>query len=53
MPQPIVSSGPKIFATSATHSADFLHDTSLAGTTAIEKADSFCQTDASRPDSGT
>jgi trimeric autotransporter adhesin len=53
MPQPIVSSGPKIFATSATHSADFLHDTSLAGTTAIEKADSFCQTDANRPDSGT
>jgi hypothetical protein len=50
---PVVSSGPKIFATSATHSADFLHDTSLTGSTAMEKADNYCQTDANRPDSGT
>jgi hypothetical protein len=52
-PPPVVSSGPKIFATSATHSADFLHDTSLTGSTAMEKADNYCQTDANRPDSGT
>jgi trimeric autotransporter adhesin len=52
-PPSVVSSGSKIFATSQTHSADFLHDTSLSGTTAIEKADNFCQTDSNRPDSGT
>lgn len=48
-----VSSGLKIFATAATHNGGFKNDNLLVGSTAIEKADNFCQTDANRPDSGT
>jgi hypothetical protein len=53
VPQPVISTGLKIFATNRTHAADFLHDASLVGATAIEKADNFCQTDAGRPDANT
>jgi hypothetical protein len=52
-PPPTVSSGLKIFATSATHNGGFLNDNLLAGSTAVQKADNLCQTDAARPDSGT
>jgi trimeric autotransporter adhesin len=48
-----VSAGLKIFATAATHNGGFKNDNLLVGSTAMEKADSFCQTDAHRPDSGT
>src|ERR1700694_1730445 len=48
-----VSAGLKIFATSATHNGGFKNDNLLVGSTAMEKADNFCQTDANRPDSGT
>ena len=43
----------KIFATSATHNGGFKNDNLLVGSTAMEKADNFCQNDANRPDSGT
>lgn len=43
----------KIFATSRTHNGGFKNDNLLTGSTAIEKADDFCQTDPARPDSGT
>ncbi len=43
----------KIFATSRTHNGGFKNDNLLSGSTAIEKADDFCQTDPAKPDSGT
>jgi hypothetical protein len=48
-----VSAGLKIFATASTHNGGFKNDNLLVGSTAMEKADNFCQTDANRPDSGT
>jgi hypothetical protein len=47
------SNGPKIFVTSTGHLADFADDTTLAGTTVIEKADAFCNRDGNKPDDGT
>ncbi len=48
-PAPTLSNGLKIFATSALHVGDFLNDPFLSGQNAIEKADSFCSQDLSRP----
>jgi len=50
---PTVSTGLKIFVTSRVHDGNFRDDTVLAGTTAIEKADNFCQTDPARPSAAT
>jgi trimeric autotransporter adhesin len=47
------SEGHKIFVTQRQHIADFLHDPTLAGSTAIEKADAFCAGDPNRPSTGT
>ena len=49
---PTASSGQKIFLTSRLHIGDSSGDPSLSGQTAVEKADDFCQTDASRPATG-
>lgn len=46
---PPLSKGLKIFATSSLHVGDFANDGTLAGTTATEKADSFCNADANKP----
>ena len=43
------SSGLKIFVTSRIHTGNFRDDQALAGSTAIAKADSFCQSDPARP----
>ncbi len=44
-----LSTGLKIFATSADHTGDFLNDPLLPGNHAIEKADYFCNQDANKP----
>jgi len=44
-----LSTGLKIFVTSRVHNGNFRDDVVLVGTTALEKADNFCQTDPSRP----
>ena len=46
------SSGLKIFVTSRVHDGDFANDDTLSGTTAMEKADHFCQTDPGKPAAG-
>ena len=43
----------KIFATLETHNGDFLHDPSVAGSTAIARADALCNQSAARPDDQT
>ena len=50
---PPVSAGLKIFVTANTHNGGFLADTSLSGTTAIERADAYCASDPNKPDSNT
>jgi hypothetical protein len=49
----VVSTGLKIFATADVHVGDFAGDPTLAGTTAIQKADAFCNRSASKPDGNT
>lgn len=44
-----LSSGLKIFVTSNGHVGDFANDPLLAGSNAIEKADSFCNNDSNKP----
>lgn len=48
-----VSAGLKIFSTDGVHNGDFADDPNLTGSTPIEKADNYCQTDSARPDNGT
>lgn len=48
-----VSAGPKIFITAEKHIGNFADDASLTGTTAIQKADSFCNQSAGRPSNAT
>ena len=51
-PEPqILSSGLKIFATTSLHNGGFANDPFLTGANAIEKADSFCNSDAAKPNS--
>ncbi len=50
---PLLSHGLKIFPTARSHVADFANDPHLAGSTAIEKADAFCNTDPNTPPVGT
>jgi len=52
-PPPKLSSGKKIFVTAIGHIGDFQNDPLLAGSNAIEKADSFCNNDANKPDDST
>lgn len=44
-----VSTGLKIFVTSETHNGDFANDPTLAGSTAMQKADAFCNRSARKP----
>ena len=46
----VVSSGLKIFVTESTHVGDFENDPTLTGSNWVEKADSFCNIDQSKPD---
>jgi len=46
-----LSNGAKIFVTSRKHVADFKNDPLLQGTTAVTKADYFCNTDPIKPNS--
>jgi hypothetical protein len=48
-----LSDGLKVFVTARAHVADFAHDPLLAGSTAIEKADTFCNSDPNTPPVGT
>ena len=47
-----VSNGAKIFVTSRKHVADFKNDPLLQGTTAVAKADYFCNSDPFKPNDG-
>jgi Protein of unknown function (DUF1554) len=51
-PAPQLSQGLKIFVTARVHGADFANDPFLVGTTAIQKADQFCNTDSNTPAQG-
>jgi len=44
-----LSTGLKIFVTASVHVGDFANDPLLAGSNAIEKADSFCNIDSNKP----
>jgi len=44
-----LSTGLKIFVTSETHSGDFANDPTLPGSTAIQKADAFCNRSDKKP----
>jgi hypothetical protein len=44
-----VSTGLKIFVTAEVHGGDFANDPTLAGSTAIQKADAFCSKSRSKP----
>lgn len=46
---PVLSSGLKIFVTANKHIGDFKNDPLLQGTTAVSKADSFCNNDPNKP----
>ena len=48
-----VSSGPKIFVTREVHSGDFTNDPTLSGSTAIQRADAFCNASTSKPSNHT
>jgi hypothetical protein len=48
-----VSSGLKIFVTSETHNGDFANDPTLPGSTAIQKADAFCDRSRRKPSGDT
>lgn len=47
------STGLKLFVTSRVHNGNFRDDVVLLGSTAMQKADNFCQTDPARPSSAT
>ncbi|PTU32120.1 DUF1554 domain-containing protein [Stenotrophobium rhamnosiphilum] len=47
------STGLKIFITEETHAGDFAGDPTLPGTTAIQKADAFCNSSRSKPSDDT
>lgn len=48
-PEPVLSTGLKIFVTAEKHVGDFLNNPTLNGTTAIQKADDFCNKSANKP----
>jgi hypothetical protein len=44
-----ISTGLKIFVTSEIHNGDFANDPTLSGSTAIQKADAFCNRSTNKP----
>lgn len=48
---PVQSTGLKIFVTANKHVGDFKNDPLLQGTTAVSKADTFCNNDLNKPNS--
>lgn len=51
--QSVTTDGLIIFVTQGYHVSDFANDPTLVGSNAIEKADSFCNSDANKPNGST